>query len=385
MSLLVASAAINVARDGHYEVRQFLNSGIPTRTLLLEGARTNSAQRSEDLSHAYWTKSQATISPNAALAPDGAMTADKVEEDNTNNSHSVSTSTFASLTAALSSTLSFFAKAAERGFVAIATADKAATVRLSWVNLADGSVTTQDAQHTLNIVEYGNGWWRIGVTFPNGTGGSTPSFVVATSNADGVSSYTGTTGYGIYLWGLQFEADSASPSSYIPTPASASVTRSADAFALPFPFTPQAMTWYVKFVERGTLLEPVANAAAILGVGASTNPALVLYAGAGGLYTLLHRRSGDVFSAVSTAVPVGFVAELRACLYGDGSVELGQTINSGVEEVASRSAANALASAWNDTILTVGNRGSGSSEGLLSLLSLKIARGVQTLTTMRAL
>lgn len=48
--------------------------GVPG--LLLEGARTNRLAYTEDFSHATWVKSNVTVTANAAVAPDGATTAD---------------------------------------------------------------------------------------------------------------------------------------------------------------------------------------------------------------------------------------------------------------------------------------------------------------------
>ncbi|WP_156920677.1 phage head spike fiber domain-containing protein [Fundidesulfovibrio putealis] len=54
--------------------------------LLIEEQRTNLLYPSEDFSNAAWTKTRATITANAAVAPDGTMTADKLVEDTTASS-----------------------------------------------------------------------------------------------------------------------------------------------------------------------------------------------------------------------------------------------------------------------------------------------------------
>jgi len=46
------------------------------RGLLIEGARTNLVQFSEEMDNAYWTKAQSSVTANATAAPSGATTAD---------------------------------------------------------------------------------------------------------------------------------------------------------------------------------------------------------------------------------------------------------------------------------------------------------------------
>ena len=50
---------------------------------LVEEARTNLLLRSEEFDNANWTKSRATVTANAATAPDGTSNADKLVEDST--------------------------------------------------------------------------------------------------------------------------------------------------------------------------------------------------------------------------------------------------------------------------------------------------------------
>src|SRR6267378_2002255 len=50
--------------------------------LFLEGSRTNSYLRSEEFDNAAWVKTSATITANAALAPDGTTAGDTFVESN---------------------------------------------------------------------------------------------------------------------------------------------------------------------------------------------------------------------------------------------------------------------------------------------------------------
>jgi len=52
-------------------------------------ARVNTLLNSEDFSSASWNKSRATVTANAATAPNGTLTADKIVEDTATNNHRV--------------------------------------------------------------------------------------------------------------------------------------------------------------------------------------------------------------------------------------------------------------------------------------------------------
>ena len=73
---LLRTAAINEPR------LEYDASGNPLG-LLIEEARTNVLAYSEEFGN--WTRQNVSISSNQTAAPDGTNTADKVEEQNTNN------------------------------------------------------------------------------------------------------------------------------------------------------------------------------------------------------------------------------------------------------------------------------------------------------------
>jgi hypothetical protein len=190
--------------------------------LLIEPQRTNLLLYGEDLSNAFWTKQDTTVA-QSDLAPDAATIPYKVAETTTTSFHSVGTTL--SLSASQSYVLSFYAKVGERNWIAVSTGDLAGTIADSYINLATGATgTVQHANVTVQTIT--NGWYRVFVKFNSNSGGSTPTIAVGTATGDGAKSFAGTTGSGIYVWGLQVELGSYG-TSYIQT-TGATVTRSAD-------------------------------------------------------------------------------------------------------------------------------------------------------------
>jgi hypothetical protein len=184
--------------------------------LLVEEARTNLLQYSEQFDNAYWTKDKVAVTSNAATAPDGTLTADLLYTI-TSGSANVSRNLGAVSSAPYTSTI--YLKSA--GFTwAYMIGPQANSV--VYFNLISGTVGTVGAGLTASISSVGNGWYRCSVT-------QTATFTSiyagpADANGTGTSTASGTSG--IYIWGAQLEAG-AFPTSYIPT-TTATVTRSAD-------------------------------------------------------------------------------------------------------------------------------------------------------------
>lgn len=373
MTIQVASAAVDTPRDGH-----FVES---TRTLLLEMGVTNAWTRSEDLTNGAWsTDATSTVTGNATYAPDGALTADKVVESVANTTHYIYRGT-GTITNSTLQTASIFAKAGERTWLAVLTRNKANVDKTSWVNLSTGAAGTTASGHTVRITAYVNGWYRIAVTFDASTGATTPIVLFQLATADGGGNYVGDGVSGLYLWGAQFEADKAFATSYIPTVAS-TVARSADSFSFPFSFTPQSLTLYFAFYERGGILTSASRVAQI-GASGDTTPRVLIYQDSG-MYSAAHDNGTTTsVAALGVAPSVGDFVELRIAISPTGSVTIGQSINSAAETTSVSSTLVTFGAAWSDTKLWLNSVGT-SSVGAHAFTSAKVMRGVQTLATMRA-
>jgi hypothetical protein len=209
------TAAINAVRI-NYEpfTKEF-------RGVLIENAATNLLTYSEQFDNAAWVKTQSSITTNTIIAPNGTLTADKLIENTTNNSHIVGRY---GITVPSASTVAFsvYVKAAERTEVAFILGDGTTNPQVIF-DLFSGYIVTSDAGITSSISNAGNGWYRCSVG-RNITG--TISDVQIRTSVAGNSFYNGNGTSGIFIWGAQLEVGS-TPTSYIPTVAS-QVTRAAD-------------------------------------------------------------------------------------------------------------------------------------------------------------
>jgi hypothetical protein len=184
--------------------------------LLVEEARTNLIQQSEDFGDAVWSSSAASISTNTTAAPDGTTSGDTFTSSGT----TIVSQPIAKTASAITYSSSLFVKGTVTAFT-FSIDDGTATNRGRVVfNLSTGTIssTNNDGAFTGTsgtITSFSNNWYRLTVAT------TTNSTVVARMRLF----WTGA-GTSLDFWGAQLEAGSF-PTSYIPTVA-ATVTRAAD-------------------------------------------------------------------------------------------------------------------------------------------------------------
>jgi hypothetical protein len=242
--------------------------------LLLEPQRTNLALRSQEFDNASWGKTNITVTENSIIAPNGTLTADKIENNAIVGNHFVrQTSTVASLQVY---TLSVYLKEGTKNIITIA--DGFNTNELGTYNLTTQTATNRSGTNA-SIISVGNGWYRCSVTY-------TPTSTSLGFMLFSGSVYAGTDTIGnFYAWGAQLEAG-AYPTSYIPT-TSASVTRNSDQISLSNVYTNNLITasggtW---FVELRNNIERTRDTFGFIGIWKSSDRTNSL-----GLYTPFNGR-----------------------------------------------------------------------------------------------
>jgi hypothetical protein len=189
-------------------------------SLLVEPAATNLLLRSEEFDNAYWNLSNTTIIPNAANAPNGTLTADKIYPTTTGSIRSISRNTLITLNAHAGSV---FAKW-DGGTIEIITLTRGSLADISF-NVRTGQIVgTIPAGMTASISSFSDGWYRCAWAY-NSANTLTFYQLVLSSSANSFSVTANGTD-GIFLWGAQLETGSVA-TSYIPT-TTATATRNAD-------------------------------------------------------------------------------------------------------------------------------------------------------------
>jgi phage-related protein len=173
-------------------------------------ATTNVLLQSQDLANAAWTKASVAIAPNAIVAPDGTLTADKL-----NGTGAVPASSYveqypAKAAASQTRTVSVFAKAGEWPFLLVAAGNAAfGNYVMVAFNLATGtfgapSVAGAGFAHLRSSMKaLGNGWYRCTIVVTTDASTTCRTLFYASDQAAGGSATGGNGTSGIYLWQAQ--------------------------------------------------------------------------------------------------------------------------------------------------------------------------------------
>jgi hypothetical protein len=184
---------------------------------------TNLLSYSEDLTNAAWGKTSVSITADAANAPTGAATADRIDESS--SASIFQRATLASVTAFTAHTVSVHLKRVNVDWVRLLVGDSSgATNGFSvWFNLATGTKGSSAARGAgwpitaYDIVPAADGWWRVYVTFTPQFTAVNLGYTSASADAAGTRADIGS-GAGVgtqtLWWGSMLETGS-SMSAYV--------------------------------------------------------------------------------------------------------------------------------------------------------------------------
>ena len=197
--------------------------------LLLEPQRTNIVEHSEYTDGTNWSNEGSIVdeeNTSETTSPEGYYNAVKLVSANATSEQWIQASGL-NVTSTGYYTASCFVKKSDYDFFYIRFTGVGGVWGAggAWFNINTGSVATTQSGVTADIVDYGNGWYRVSATKEAvATAFGAIRFQLASS--DGSSSVVGDGSKGTYVYGFQVEAGSYA-TSYIPTYGSA-VTRGAD-------------------------------------------------------------------------------------------------------------------------------------------------------------
>ena len=378
VSGIYVSKAIDTKRDGHY-----IGGVVST---LLEGARTNSCLQSNVLT-TTWTLSGA-----------GTRTQDAVGLDGTANSATTIADTSAAAQTTVNQTITvpvdsnkhcasfYFKKDSDttRFPACMLQISGGTTVRRSaHLNTQTGAIADDNPAGTgSSRVVDDELWWIVELTVTNNSTAGNTSLLARVYPAAGTVLGTGdVAATGSCIVGqVQVELNSPSYSSPIFT-TTAAVARGSDSESLPHTTPPQEMTVYAKFVEQGTI--GIANARVFqISDAAGTSPYFTCYS-TGTAYRARHTSGGvDQLSTLAVAPAIGDTVELCFRLFGDGSIDITQSIDGAASTSGAQSSALPFASAWSGLLAWLNSVGT-SAVGFTALQQFKVIAGSRSLDEIR--
>lgn len=219
------------------------NATYISSTGIIKFAQANMIMQSEKFNTSPNSPVRSTVTEDITIAPDGAITGNKIVATAVANTHSIQQN--ATCVSGMMYTLSVYAKAAEYNFVSLIPGSTPFGVdQWATFNLSTGEVSSTGTTNVSpTITNVGNGWYRVTVSataIATSVSNSWALCYFPTDPGTRNPSYTGDAVSGIYIWGAQVNPDGIQ--NYI-------ATTTTEYYAPRFDFDP------VTLVCRGLLIE----------------------------------------------------------------------------------------------------------------------------------
>ena len=197
--------------DGDLSVTRATTATRVNSAGLVELVPYNLLTYSEQLSN--WTNIQfVTVTDNVETAPNGTLTASRINETAVTNVHRLFLNPTVS---ANKHTYSVYLKAGTRNW-AFLRLDGLSIEQRTWFDIQNGTIGTTSGDHTATIEDAGNGWYRCSVSISGTTYDTTPLAIIGLATANGVWNYAGDVNEYIYAWGAQL-VEGTEAKDYYPT------------------------------------------------------------------------------------------------------------------------------------------------------------------------
>jgi hypothetical protein len=169
------------------------------------GKGPNLAETVANFADTRWRADNVALQPNAATAPDQTKSAFRLAETSRDDRHRIETS-IDGITPGQGYTLWLYVKPAERSRIGFEMRDgKIGKYGFAIFDVAHKAAITESGDVSdSGIEELPDGWFRCWATMPYATNQAVFNFALITA---GRVSYWGSSGSGLFIWGVHFEPD----------------------------------------------------------------------------------------------------------------------------------------------------------------------------------
>jgi hypothetical protein len=161
---------------------------------------TNLVTYSNDFTASVWTQTNVSVTKAALQNPlDVRINCQKVAETTATGTHGISQA--ATFIPSFNHQFAFYVRPAGRTYAYISVNDGGSTWT-GFFNLTTGAVGTASTGATLAIGRLANGFFLCSISFTSSATAGTGSVSIQTSTDGSTTSFAGTTGSGLYIWGV---------------------------------------------------------------------------------------------------------------------------------------------------------------------------------------